>query len=107
MKTAIHPKYNNEVAVTCACGNSFVTGSTKEEIIVELCSNCHPFYTGKQKLVDTARRVDRFQKIVAQKDDAAKGKKGKTAKRAARSTQRKIKLDESQKLVSKKKAAKK
>lgn len=105
MKTAIHPKYNNDTPVSCACGNSFVTGSTKDELVVELCSNCHPFYTGKQKLVDTARRVDRFEKIVAQKDEASKGKKGRTAKRAARSTKRKLKVDESKKLVSKKKVA--
>lgn len=105
MKTAIHPTYNSEVTVTCACGNSFVTGSTKDQIIIELCSNCHPFYTGKQKLVDTARRVDRFQKIVAQKEDAAKGKKGRTAKRVARSTKRVLKIDESKKVTPKKKAS--
>lgn len=61
MKEAIHPKY--EVAtVNCACGNSFETRSTKPEIRVEVCSKCHPFYTGKQKLVDTGGRVDRFNR---------------------------------------------
>ena len=62
MKQAIHPKYN-EVTVTCACGNSFQTRSTLgEELHIEICSECHPFFTGKQKLVDTAGRVDRFNK---------------------------------------------
>ena len=59
MKDKIHPKY--EIAtVTCACGNTFQTRSTLKNIKVEICSNCHPFYTGKQKLVDTAGRVDKF-----------------------------------------------
>jgi len=62
MKDAIHPTYNSAVTVTCVCGNTFKTGSTEPAIQVEVCSNCHPFYTGKQKLVDTAGRVDRFRK---------------------------------------------
>ena len=62
MKNSIHPPYNNAVKVTCVCGNTFETGSTESEIQVEVCSSCHPFYTGKQKLVDTAGRVDRFRK---------------------------------------------
>lgn len=61
MKPGIHPEYK-EVTVTCACGNSFVTRSTKEEIRLEICSACHPFYTGKQKLVDSAGMVDKFQR---------------------------------------------
>lgn len=61
MKPDIHPTYH-KVTVTCACGNSFETGSTKEDLNVELCSNCHPFFTGKQKLVDTSQRVDKFKK---------------------------------------------
>lgn len=61
MKEGIHPKYQR-TTVTCACGNTFVTGSTKENIRVEICSNCHPFFTGKQKLVDTGGRVDKFKK---------------------------------------------
>ncbi len=61
MKEGIHPKYQR-TTVTCACGNTFVTGSTKENIRVEICSNCHPFFTGKQKLVDTGGRVERFKK---------------------------------------------
>jgi large subunit ribosomal protein L31 len=61
MKENIHPKYNKEVIATCACGAKFATGSTREEIKVEVCSACHPFFTGKQKLVDTAGRVDKFK----------------------------------------------
>ena len=61
MKEGIHPKYV-EATVTCACGETFKTRSTKPEIRVEVCSKCHPFYTGKQKLVDTGGRVDRFKK---------------------------------------------
>lgn len=61
MKEGIHPKYQ-KATVTCVCGNTFVTGSTKKELRVEICSKCHPFFTGKQKLVDTGGRVDRFKK---------------------------------------------
>lgn len=60
MKNKIHPTYFKST-VTCACGNAFETGSTVEAIRVEICSKCHPFFTGKQKLIDTARRVDRFE----------------------------------------------
>lgn len=61
MKKGIHPEYNT-TTVTCACGNTFETGSTKKDIRVEICSSCHPFFTGKQKLVDTGGRVDKFKK---------------------------------------------
>ena len=61
MKEGIHPNYR-VTTVRCACGNEFQVGSTKENIRVEICSKCHPFYTGKQKLVDTGGRVDRFKK---------------------------------------------
>ena len=61
MKKDIHPKYG-ESLVRCACGETFKTGSTKEELSVEICSKCHPFYTGKQKLIDSGGRVDRFKK---------------------------------------------
>jgi large subunit ribosomal protein L31 len=64
MKTAIHPEYT-EVTVRCTCGNEFVTRSTQGDMHVEICSNCHPFYTGKQKLVDTGGRVERFQRKLA------------------------------------------
>lgn len=62
MKEGVHPKYT-EITVTCSCGNSFTTRSTlAENLDVEVCSNCHPFYTGKQKIVDSGGRVDRFRK---------------------------------------------
>ena len=64
MKTDIHPEYT-EANVRCTCGNEFVTRSTKGDMHVEICSNCHPFYTGKQKLVDTGGRVERFQRKLA------------------------------------------
>lgn len=64
MKEGIHPQYAVTTA-SCACGHSFKVGSTKDEIKVEICSNCHPFFTGKQKLVDTAGRIDRFRKKFA------------------------------------------
>jgi large subunit ribosomal protein L31 len=71
MKKDIHPKYE-EVTITCSCGNKIVTRSTKtgKELHVEVCSACHPFYTGKQKLVDTAGRVERFRKKYTKKDAA-------------------------------------
>jgi len=65
MKEKIHPKYH-KVLVTCACGSKFETRSTKSEIRLELCSSCHPFFTGKQKLVDTAGRIERFNKRYGQ-----------------------------------------
>jgi large subunit ribosomal protein L31 len=61
MRDKIHPKYF-EAKVTCSCGNTFTTGSTKENLRVELCSKCHPFFTGEQRIVDTAGRVERFKK---------------------------------------------
>ncbi len=61
MKEGLHPKYE-DTTVTCACGNVINTKSTRKDIKVEICSKCHPFYTGKQKLVDTGGRVDRFKK---------------------------------------------
>ena len=62
MKASIHPQFYTNTAVTCACGNSFTTESTQETIYTEICSNCHPFYTGKQKLIDSTGNVDKFKK---------------------------------------------
>jgi large subunit ribosomal protein L31 len=61
MKQSIHPQYFDEALVVCACGNTFKTGSTQKEIRVQLCSKCHPFYTGQQRFVDTASLIDRFE----------------------------------------------
>ena len=70
MKNGIHPEYN-ETVIRCACGNEMTVGSTKSDISVEICSQCHPFFTGKQKLVDTAGRIERFRRKYAkfQKND--------------------------------------
>ena len=88
MKKEIHPQYYPECKVSCVCGNSFLTGSTEKEIKVELCSACHPFYTGKQKLVDSARRVEKFETKVKTSDTVSKEKKGKKVKREARAKER-------------------
>ena len=74
MKAQIHPQYFEEAQVICACGNRFTTGSTQEVIRVELCSKCHPFYTGEQRFVDTASRIQKFQK----KQEVAAEHKAKT-----------------------------
>lgn len=73
MKKKIHPEYY-ETTITCACGNKIETRSTVKNIRVEICSNCHPFYTGRQKLIDTAGRVDRFRRKYGldKKDDKKK-----------------------------------
>ena len=62
MKEKIHPKYYPDAKITCSCGNVITVGSTKKEARVELCSKCHPFYTGEQRVIDTAGRVERFRR---------------------------------------------
>jgi len=76
MKKDIHPKYYPNCKVSCACGAGFLVGSTKETIETEVCGKCHPFYTGKDKVIDTAGRVDKFKKRLAKKE----GVKPKTKK---------------------------
>ncbi len=75
MRTDIHPKYYSEAQVVCSCGNSWTTGSTQQSIRTDICSKCHPFYTGEQRIVDTAGQVDRFMKRLdrygSHKTDAA------------------------------------
>jgi large subunit ribosomal protein L31 len=84
MKSGIHPKYH-EVTVTCACGETFKTRSTNPELRLEICSKCHPFFTGKQKLIDSAGRVERFEKrYKAQTAPAEAAKPAGQAGRAAR-----------------------
>ena len=68
MQKDIHPKYFSEAKVTCACGASFAVGSTKEVIAVEICSACHPFFTGNEKVMDTAGRVEKFKQRQAKSD---------------------------------------
>ena len=82
MKKDIHPDYNPKATVTCSCGNTFKVGSTVKELNVEICSACHPFYTGKQKLVDTAGRVDKFKATAEKQAKAAEARKGKKVKKA-------------------------
>ncbi|PIT87297.1 MAG: 50S ribosomal protein L31 [Candidatus Magasanikbacteria bacterium CG10_big_fil_rev_8_21_14_0_10_40_10] len=82
MKPKIHPQYHAKCQVSCACGNTFTVGSTLPEIRVELCGACHPFYTGKQKFVDTARRVEKFQERADKQAKASSARKGKKAKKA-------------------------
>lgn len=79
MKKDIHPQVNTETNVTCACGNTFVTISTLPEISVEICSACHPFFTGQQKYIDTEGRIEKFEKKmkVAQEKGTSKKKKGR------------------------------
>ncbi len=67
MKTAIHPTYYENAVVTCSCGNTFTTGSTRPELKTEVCSVCHPFYTGTQRIVDTGGQVERFRKRAAKR----------------------------------------
>jgi len=74
MKKDIHPKYYPDSKVRCACGNTFTVGSTKEFMEIEICSQCHPFYTGKEKMVDTAGRVEKFRKRLAKKETKRKKK---------------------------------
>lgn len=78
MKAGIHPPYYSNVQVVCACGNVFTTGSTKQQIRVEICSKCHPFFTGQQKFVDTVGKIEKFQakqQLAAAKQAVAKQKK--------------------------------
>ena len=78
MKADIHPKYG-EASVTCSCGNTFITESTKSTLRVELCNECHPFFTGKQKLVDSGGRVERFQRRYGERKGKAKAKPAEAA----------------------------
>ncbi len=71
MKSKIHPKYYSNVRVICACGNTWTTGSTAPEIKIDICSACHPFYTGEQRIVDTAGQVDRFMKRLERTTETA------------------------------------
>lgn len=92
MKKEIHPTYYKETVVACACGNNFTTGSTAKEISVEICFACHPFYTGKQKFVDTAHRVDRFKRI-QEKSQALKRTKKRPLEKVAKKVTSSIKSE--------------
>jgi len=87
MKKGIHPQYYDQCQVSCACGNSFVTGSTEPKIKVEICATCHPFFTGQAKFVDTEGRIERFERkrkaaaTLQQQKKASKKKKAKKKKK--------------------------
>jgi len=89
MKKDIHPKYHSGTTVKCACGHEFETGSTNPDIKVEICSACHPFYTGKQKMIDRAGRVERFQQKMEKKSTLKNT--GKKAKRQEKKKKREVK----------------
>jgi large subunit ribosomal protein L31 len=97
MKKDIHPTYYPDAKVTCACGASFTMGSTEKEIHVEICSACHPFYSGKEKLLDTAGRVDKFKERM---EAAAKFKQTKVEK-ASKSEEKVEKKEKSEKTTDK------
>lgn len=89
MKANIHPKYNTDAKVTCVCGNTFTTGSIKDEIKVEICSKCHPFYTGKLRIVDTASLVKKFEERKKTAQDTVVNRRDK---RATKRSQKKATL---------------
>ena len=84
MKKDIHPKYYPNAVIKCSCGNKITAGSTKESMDIEICSACHPFFTGKEKIIDTAGRVEKFKTRMAKKEEVLKKKETtkKTVKKA-------------------------
>jgi len=91
MKKDTHPLYHEDTKVSCACGNNFVTGSTQKEIRVEICNNCHPFYTGKQNLIDTSGRLEKYEEKLGKINKAAAARKGKKVKKAAMAAKKIVK----------------
>ncbi len=108
MKTAIHPKWYDDCEVTCACGNAFTIGATVAKIQVEICSKCHPFYTGQMKYIDTAGRVDAYvnKKAKAQTERISKSEKRKLKKQRQleRELERPDTLEELRKIAKNKKS---
>ncbi len=90
MQAKLHPTYHSPVTITClSCNNSFESGSTKESLTVELCSQCHPFFTGKQKIIDSARRVEKFQeRLVKKGTKPARTKRTKLSEKKAKRTEK-------------------
>ncbi|HDN80248.1 MAG: 50S ribosomal protein L31 [Chloroflexi bacterium] len=87
MKKGIHPKFYTDAKVICACGNTFITGSTKKVIRTDVCSACHPFFTGEQRIVDTAGQVERFMRKVERAEEIAKARKEREEEKAAEESQ--------------------
>ena len=107
MRQGIHPEYT-EIKATCSCGNIIVVSSTlKEDINLDVCSSCHPFYTGKQKLVDTGGRVERFEKRFGKKGKTENKKKEESLKKPKVDTVDEVKAEEVEEKAPKKEAAKK
>ncbi len=104
MKKDIHPKYHSDAKIKCACGNVITVGSTREKMEIEICSACHPFYTGKKKLVDSTGQVDRFKKKM---EKTKQMKKATTAKKKAKEVEVNKKAVKKITKKSKKKASKK
>lgn len=86
MKKGIHPKFYTDAKVICACGNTFITGATKKEIRTDVCSACHPFFTGEQRIVDTAGQVERFMRRVERAQEMAREKEEREQAKAAQET---------------------
>jgi large subunit ribosomal protein L31 len=91
MKKDIHPAYNAHITITCSCGATFETGGTKDGMTIETCSQCHPIYTGKQKIVDSTGRVDRFKKLAAKTKEVQSTKKS-TKKAPKKKTEKKTRI---------------
>ncbi|OGJ22532.1 MAG: 50S ribosomal protein L31 [Candidatus Pacebacteria bacterium RIFCSPHIGHO2_01_FULL_46_10] len=103
MKSGIHPTWNHQATVTCGCGNTFKTGSVKDTIVVDVCSACHPFYTGKMRFLDTQGRVERFSmKRTAAAQTVRKSKKKSDKKEENPLSLRDMLEQEKKKLVSSK-----
>ena len=99
MKANIHPSYNEQVQVTCVCGAKFETGSTNAVINTEICSQCHPFYTGKKKFVDAGGRVDRFKKLAERVEKTKAVHTALAEKKAAKAeTEKKTEVKEEKKV---------
>jgi len=92
-KKDLHPKYYQKATINCSCGAKFVVGSTKEKMQIEICSQCHPLYTGKQKFIDTAGRLERYEKRIKKskelKDSKIKAKKKKIIKKKVKEVKEK------------------
>lgn len=90
MKKDIHPTYYKDAKVRCACGNEFTVGSTRKELVVDICAKCHPYYTGKQQLVDTAGRVERFRSRTSKAKAIVKKEKKPRIKKTTKAAPKKL-----------------
>ncbi len=95
MKTGIHPTYYKESVITCGCGATITVGSVKNEINIDVCANCHPFYTGKKKRIDSTGRVDRFEKLAKKTEGLRENTRSKREKLLEKSKKKTEKIDAS------------